>query len=436
MPNVVVVGAQWGDEGKGKVVDLLTEHAQVVVRFQGGNNAGHTLVVNGQKTVLTLIPSGILHGNKTCVIGNGVVLDPAVLLGELAQLQASGKIQATTQLVLSEAAHVIFPWHKLLDAMREKARGPSPIGTTGRGIGPAYEDKVARRGIRVRDLLRPERLAQKVEERLVSVREELLALATRAGTQPPLLDGPEITRAYAAHGQTLRPYVKDASLFLAGEVAKGTRILFEGAQGTLLDVDHGTYPFVTSSNTVAGAAAVGSGIGPTAIDTVVGISKAYTTRVGGGPFPTELTGPLGDMLRKVGDEYGAVTGRPRRCGWLDGVVLRYAARVNGLWGLALTKLDILSGLDSLQLCNGYTLDGQPLSELPTDPDDFGRVTPVYETLPGWTERLGGARSFSELPAAARAYVRRVEEVAGVPVVCVSVGADRGETILLKNPFDA
>ena len=230
--------------------------------------------------------------------------------------------------------------------------------------------------------------------------------------------------------------MKDASLFLSGEVAKGSRILFEGAQGTLLDVDHGTYPFVTSSNCVAGAAAVGSGLGPTAIDTVVGISKAYTTRVGGGPFPTELTGPLGDQLRKVGEEYGAVTGRPRRCGWLDGVVLRYAARVNGLWGLALTKLDILSGLDSLELCNGYTLDGRTLTELPTDPDDFGRVTPLYETLPGWSERLGGARSFSDLPSAARSYVKRVEEVAGVPVVCVSVGADRGETILLRNPFEA
>jgi len=263
----------------------------------------------------------------------------------------------------------------------------------------------------------------------------LLALATRAGTPPPVLDASEISRTYAAHGEALRPYVKDASLFLAGEVAKGTRILFEGAQGTLLDVDHGTYPFVTSSNTVAGAAAVGSGIGPTAIDTVVGITKAYPTRVGAGPFPTELTGALGDQLRKVGEEYGAVTGRPRRCGWLDAVVLRYAARVNGLWGLALTKLDILSGLGSLQLCNAYSLDGQLLTELPTDPDDFGRVTPVYETLPGWAESLGGARTFSDLPATARAYVRRVEAVAGVPVVCVSVGADRGETIVLKNPFD-
>jgi adenylosuccinate synthase len=435
MPNVVVVGAQWGDEGKGKVVDLLTEHAQVVVRFQGGNNAGHTLVVGGQKTVLTLIPSGILHGNKTCVIGNGVVLDPSVLVGELATLNATGKIQASTQLVISEAAHVIFPWHKLLDALREKARGAGAIGTTGRGIGPTYEDKVARRGIRVRDLLRPERLRKQIDDRLVSVREELAALAARAGTSPPVVDAAEIARTYVAHGETLRPFVRDASLFLAREAARGSRILFEGAQGTLLDVDHGTYPFVTSSNTVAGAAAVGSGLGPTAIDTVVGISKAYTTRVGAGPFPTELTGPLGERLRKVGEEFGAVTGRPRRCGWLDAVVLRYAARVNGLWGLALTKLDILSGLETLEICNAYSLDGEVLTELPTDPDDFGRVTPVYETLPGWTERLGGARSFGDLPPAARAYVKRVEEVAGVPVICVSVGADRGETILLQNPFE-
>ena len=435
MPNVVVVGAQWGDEGKGKVVDLLTEHAQVVVRFQGGNNAGHTLVVGGQKTVLTLIPSGILHGNKTCVIGNGVVLDPSVLVSELASLQATGKIQASTQLVISEAAHVIFPWHKQLDAMREKARGEAAIGTTGRGIGPAYEDKVARRGIRVRDLIRPERLLRKIEERLVWAREELAALSARAGTPPPVLDGAEIARIYLAHGETLRPYVRDASLFLAGEAKRGSRILFEGAQGTLLDIDHGTYPFVTSSNTVAGAAAVGSGLGPTAIDSVVGITKAYTTRVGGGPFPTELTGTLGDRLRTLGEEFGAVTGRPRRCGWLDGVVLRYAARVNGLWGLALTKLDILSGLKTLEICNSYTLDGQVLTELPTDPEDFGRVTPIYETVPGWNERLGGVRSFGDLPATARAYVKRVEEISGVPVICVSVGADRGETILLKNPFD-
>jgi len=403
MPNVVVVGAQWGDEGKGKVVDLLTEHAQVVVRFQGGNNAGHTLVVGGQKTILTLIPSGILHAGKTCVIGNGVVLDPAVLVAEI-------------------------------DALREKARGSSPIGTTGRGIGPTYEDKVARRGIRVRDLLDEARLFRKVEERLPAARDELAALAARAGVTAPELDASAIAREYAAFGTRLRPHVRDASLYLHGEVKRGARILFEGAQGTLLDIDHGTYPFVTSSNTVAGNAAVGSGLGPTAIDKVVGISKAYTTRVGGGPFPTELTDALGERLRTVGEEFGSVTGRPRRTGWLDGVVLRYAARVNGLWGLALTKLDVLSGLPSLQLCTGYTLRGAATDDLPADPEDFQQVKPVYETLAGWEERLSGVRTFEQLPATARAYVRRVEEVAGVPVVCVSVGAERGETILVTNPF--
>ena len=304
MPNVVVVGAQWGDEGKGKVVDLLTEHAQVVVRFQGGNNAGHTLVVGGQKTILTLIPSGILHAGKTCVIGNGVVLDPAVLVAEIDALRARGVIRSDGQLVISESAHVIFPWHKHLDALRERARGASPIGTTGRGIGPTYEDKVARRGIRVRDLLDDDRLFRKVEERLPGARDELAALAARAGIDPPTLDAAAIAREYAGFGARLRPHVRDASLYLHGEVKGGAQILFEGAQGTLLDIDHGTYPFVTSSNCVAGNAAVGSGLGPTAIDKVVGISKAYTTRVGGGPFPTELEDAVGERLRTVGDEFG------------------------------------------------------------------------------------------------------------------------------------
>ena len=435
MPNVVVVGAQWGDEGKGKVVDLLTEHAQVVVRFQGGNNAGHTLVVGGEKTILSLIPSGILHAGKTCVIGNGVVLDPSVLVAEIDALRARGVIRSEAQLIVSESAHVIFPWHKHLDALREKARGDSPIGTTGRGIGPSYEDKVARRGIRVRDLLDPRRLERKVAERLAGALDELRLLAGRAGTELPLLDAAAIAREYAAFGARLRPHVRDASLYLHGEARAGARILFEGAQGTLLDVDHGTYPFVTSSNCVAGNAAVGSGLGPTAIDRVVGISKAYTTRVGGGPFPTELKDAIGERLRKVGDEFGSVTGRPRRCGWLDGVVLRYAARVNGLSGLALTKLDVLSGLSELKLCTGYTLAGAETREFPSDVDDLAQVAPVYETLPGWEERLAGVRTLEQLPAAARAYVRRVEEVAGVPVVCISVGADRGETILLQNPFD-
>ncbi|MFL5320621.1 MAG: adenylosuccinate synthase, partial [Myxococcaceae bacterium] len=329
MPNVVVVGAQWGDEGKGKVVDLLTEHAQVVVRFQGGNNAGHTLVVGGQKTVLHLIPSGILHPGKTCVIGNGVVVDPSVLWKEIDALKARGMLKDDAQLLISENAAVICPWHKLVDTFREKARGGSPIGTTGRGIGPAYEDKVARRGIRMRDLLHAERLTRKVKERLPWVMEELRGLAAHAKEAAPVLEEGQIISELLGFGEKLKVYVGDASLFLSAQIGRGSRILFEGAQGTLLDVDHGTYPFVTSSNTVAGNASTGSGIGPTAIDKVMGISKAYTTRVGGGPFPTELTDETGERLRKIGDEFGATTGRPRRCGWLDGVVLRYAVRVNG-----------------------------------------------------------------------------------------------------------
>ncbi len=434
MPNVVVVGAQWGDEGKGKVVDLLTQHAQVVVRFQGGNNAGHTLVVGGQKTVLHLIPSGILHSGKTCVIGNGVVVDPSVLVEEIDALKERGFLKDDAQLVVSDNAHVIFPWHKLVDAYREKARGGSAIGTTGRGIGPAYEDKVARRGIRVRDLLHPERLRKRIDERLPAVRDELRELCRAAGEECPELDAARYHEEFSALGERLRPYVTDASLYLAGQVQRGARILFEGAQGTLLDVDHGTYPFVTSSNCVAGNAAVGSGLGPTTIDKVMGISKAYTTRVGGGPFPTELLDEVGDQLRKVGDEFGATTGRPRRCGWLDGVVLRYAARVNGLWGLALTKLDVLSGLKTLHICTAYELDGKRVTELPGDYEDLARVKPLYETLPGWDDKLAGVRDFDELPENARRYVRRVEEISGVPVTCVSVGADRGETVLLQNPF--
>jgi adenylosuccinate synthase len=436
MPNVVVVGAQWGDEGKGKVVDLLTQHAQVVVRFQGGNNAGHTLVVGGQKTVLHLIPSGILHPGKTCVIGNGVVVDPGVLVGEIDSLKAKGLLKDDGHLLISENAHVIFPWHKLLDALREKVRGGQAIGTTGRGIGPTYEDKVARRGIRVRDLLDLERLNRRVSERLPAALEEMRALAHHLKQAPPQLETQQVVTEFAGLGERLRPHVGDASLFLATQRERGARILFEGAQGTLLDVDHGTYPFVTSSNCVAGNAAVGTGLGPTAIDKVMGISKAYTTRVGGGPFPTELTDEWGEHLRKTGDEYGSTTGRPRRCGWLDGVVLRYAVRVNGLWGLALTKLDVLSGIKSLSLCTSYELDGKRVTELPTDYEDLARVKPVYETLHGWEEALAGVRTFDELPANAKRYVRRVEEVSGVPVICVSVGADRGETILLQNPFRA
>jgi adenylosuccinate synthase len=385
---------------------------------------------------LHLIPSGILHAAKTCVIGNGVVIDPAVLVEEIDALKAKGFLKDDAQLVISSNAHVIFPWHKELDLLREKARGSAALGTTGRGIGPAYEDKVARNGIRVRDLMNAQRLEARVVERLVSANDELRALAQQAKTAAPVLDAKQIAADFAKLGDRLRRHVADGSLFLSAQLQRGARILFEGAQGTLLDVDHGTYPYVTSSNCVAGNASVGAGIGPTAIDKVVGISKAYTTRVGGGPFPTELDDALGERLRKVGDEYGATTGRPRRCGWLDGVVLKFSVRVNGLWGLALTKLDVLSGLETLQICTAYELDGQRIQELPGDPEDLDRVKPLYESLPGWAEPLAGVRTIEELPETARRYIKRVEEVSGVPVICVSVGADRGETILLQNPFRA
>lgn len=434
MPAIVLVGAQWGDEGKGKVVDLLTEHAQVVVRFHGGNNAGHTLVVGGQKTVLHLIPSGILHAGKTCVIGNGCVVDPLVLMSEVDQLRARGLTIGPEQLMVSEHAHVICPWHKHLDLLREKAAGSAAIGTTGRGIGPCYEDKVARRGVRVRELLDVERLRRRVKERLPSVVDELASLARQTRAEEPLLDAERMVSELALLGGRMKELVGDTALFLAEHVRKGTRVLFEGAQGTLLDVDHGTYPYVTSSNTVAGNAAVGSGIGPTNLDRVMGISKAYTTRVGGGPFPTELDDAVGERLRRVGSEFGATTGRPRRCGWLDTVVLRYAVRTNGLWGLALTKMDVLSGIDPLRVCTAYELDGRRVTELPSELDELLRVKPIYEELPGWGEDLAGARTIDDLPVNARRYVRRIEEMCGVPVVCISVGAERGETILLKNPF--
>lgn len=429
MPNVVIVGAQWGDEGKGKVVDLLTERASVVVRYQGGNNAGHTLVVDGKKTVLHLIPSGILHPGKVCVIGNGVVVDPEVLCGEIDQLKANGLLQDDDQLVIADAAHVIMPWHKRIDLLREGKAGPSRIGTTGRGIGPTYEDKVARRGVRIYDLIRPEKLRAAVERSLPWANETI----ERLGGEP--FDAEQVIASYTAAGERLARYVRDGSLYLWQRMKEGAPILFEGAQGTLLDVDHGTYPFVTSSNTVAGNASVGSGLGPDAIDAVVGITKAYTTRVGSGPFPTELHDEMGERLRSRGGEFGATTGRPRRCGWLDAVVLRFAARVNGLWGLALTKMDVLTGIDDLRIAVAYEVDGERIEELPTDHELLDRVRPVYETLPGWKEPLEGCRRYEDLPATARAYVERIEELAGVPVTMVSVGAERSHTIVRQNPFD-
>jgi adenylosuccinate synthase len=431
MSNVVVVGAQWGDEGKGKIVDILTEHADVVVRFQGGNNAGHTLVVGGEKTILHLIPSGILHPGKTCVIGNGVVADPSVLATEIDRLKAKGAFKDDSQLVVSLDAHVIMPWHKAIDIAREEAAGKGKIGTTGRGIGPTYEDKVARRGLRVRDILDEARLARKVKERCPSAREELRRLGAT-----PELDETAIVKQYADLGRRIARYATDVSLWLYGALKQGKSILFEGAQGTMLDVDHGTYPFVTSSNTVAGNAVVGCGLGPTAVDYVLGISKAYSTRVGGGPYPTELEDEVGERLRKVGGEFGSTTGRPRRTGWLDALALRYAARVNGLDGIAMTKLDVLTGFDKVKIAVGYRVGGKVLEEMPSDPELLERAEPVYEELPGWPEKVAHLRTFDDLPPNARAYVNRVEKLVGVKVIGVSVGADRGETILRENPFRA
>ncbi len=429
MPNVVIIGAQWGDEGKGKLVDLLTQDADVVVRFQGGNNAGHTLVVGGEKTVLHLIPAGILHPGKSCVIGNGVVADPEVLCLEIDRLKKRGFLADDGQLVLSFDAHVIMPWHKAIDVAREARAGAGKIGTTGRGIGPTYEDKVARRGLRIRDLLDEARLARKVKERLPSARDELRRLGAADE-----LDEAVIVARYAELGRKVRPYARDAALWLHRAIQAGKSVLFEGAQGTLLDVDHGTYPFVTSSNTVAGNAACGSGVGPTAIDSVIGITKAYSTRVGGGPYPSELTDATGERLRQVGGEFGATTGRPRRTGWIDALALRYAARVNGLDGLAVTKLDVLTGFPEVKIAVKYRAGAETFDEMPSDLETLERCEAVYESLPGWTENLDGVSRYQDLPARARAYLERVAQLVGVKVMAVSIGADRERTIILENPF--
>ena len=426
MSNVVIVGAQWGDEGKGKIVDLFTSWADVVVRYQGGANAGHTLVVGGVKTVLHLVPSGVLHPGKKCIIGNGVVVDPEALMEEIDLLRSRGLLSDPAQLVVSENAHVILPYHKRIDSGREKQKA---IGTTGRGIGPCYEDKVARRGIRIRDVLKASALEDKLAQRLKEANAQIKALGGEKCELEPLLD-------WALQlGERMRPYVGDASEVLSHEVAKGRAVLFEGAQGTLLDIDHGTYPYVTSSNTVAGNAAVGAGLGPTAIHSVVGITKAYTTRVGNGPLPTELHDATGEKLRSVGAEFGATTGRPRRCGWLDALVLRYAARVNGLSGLAMTKLDVLTGFEKINVAIAYKLaNGKSVTEFPSDPELLEQAQPVYEELPGWKERLGDQREYQELPENARRYIERVEQLVGVETIAVSVGAERAQTIVRKNPF--
>ncbi len=428
MPCVVLVGAQWGDEGKGKIVDLLAEGADIIVRFQGGSNAGHTLVVDGERVVFHLVPSGILHPGKICVIGNGVVVDPEELLKEMDFLKERGFLRDPSQLLVSDSAHVVMPYHKLLDGAKESLR-KKPIGTTRRGIGPAYEDKVSRAGIRMGDLLREDILREKLE----AVLEEKNLWLTKVLGQGPLELEP-LLGLLLHYGERLRPHICNTSLFLHREISRGKKVLFEGAQGTLLDVDHGTYPYVTSSNTVAGSACCGAGIGPTQIDRVLGVAKAYSTRVGGGPFPTELSDPLGDYLRQKGGEYGATTGRPRRCGWFDVVAVRHSIRVNGMGGLVLTKLDTLSGVETLKICTAYDLEGERIEEFPNSAELLSRCRPIYEELPGWKDELRGVTSLGELPAAARRYIERIGELLEIPLYLVSTGPRREETILLRDPF--
>jgi len=430
MAAVVIIGTQWGDEGKGKIVDLLTEQADYVVRFQGGNNAGHTLVVNGEKYIFHLIPSGILHPGKLCMIGNGVVLDPAVLIAEMEKLAAAGIPVTPDKLVLSLYTHVIMPYHRAIDIAREKKKGKTAIGTTGRGIGPCYEDKVGRGGIRVHDLLNRTTFRQKLE---AGIEEKNFILERYFGEKP--LDLAAIEAEYLEYGERLRPFTGSVSETLQTAVMKGHNILFEGAQGTHLDIDHGTYPYVTSSNTVAGNACCGSGIGPTRIDKVVGIVKAYTTRVGGGPFPSELLDATGDSIRKVGGEFGATTGRPRRCGWLDMVVVNSSVRLNGLSGLVITKLDVLTGIPKLKIAVSYTCRGQKLDAVPPELDAVEACQPVLEEFDGWEEDLADIRSWDELPRAAKTYLKAIEDSAGVPINIVSVGAGRNETLIIRNPFD-
>ncbi|MFT6592113.1 MAG: adenylosuccinate synthase [Zhongshania sp.] len=426
--NVVVLGTQWGDEGKGKIVDLLTDQAVAVARFQGGHNAGHTLVIGGEKTVLHLIPSGILREGVTCLIGNGVVLAPDALLKEMGQLEAKG-VPVRERLRLSPACPLILPYHIALDQARELARGEAKIGTTGRGIGPAYEDKVARRGLRLGDLYNAERFAVKLKE-VMEYHNFMLTEYYKVDA----VDYQQTLDDALRMAEEMRSMVTDVTSALHKYREEGANILFEGAQGSLLDIDHGTYPFVTSSNTTAGGTATGSGFGPLYLDYVLGITKAYTTRVGSGPFPTELFDDVGAYLAKKGHEFGATTGRPRRCGWFDGVGLRQAVRINSVTGLCLTKLDVLDGLETVRICVDYKNPAGESIAAPFDCEDYNTITPIYEDMAGWSESTVGAKSLDELPENARAYIRRIEEIVGVPIDIVSTGPDRVETIVLRHPF--
>ncbi|MGL4486759.1 MAG: adenylosuccinate synthase [Yersinia sp. (in: enterobacteria)] len=428
--NVVVLGTQWGDEGKGKVVDLLTERAKYVVRYQGGHNAGHTLVINGKKTVLHLIPSGILRENVTSIIGNGVVLAPDALMKEMKELEARG-VPVRERLLLSEACPLILPYHVALDKAREKARGEKAIGTTGRGIGPAYEDKVARRGLRVGDLFNKETFAIKLKE-IVDYHNFQLVHYYKTDA----VDYQKVLDDVLAVADILTAMVVDVSELLDNARKRGDFMMFEGAQGTLLDIDHGTYPYVTSSNTTAGGVATGSGLGPRYVDYVLGIVKAYSTRVGAGPFPTELNDETGEFLRKQGNEYGATTGRSRRTGWLDIVAVRRAVQINSLSGFCMTKLDVLDGLNEVKLCVGYRMpDGRKVDTTPLAAEGWEGIEPIYETMPGWSGTTFGVKEHSKLPQAALNYIKRVEELTGVPVDIISTGPDREETMILRDPFD-
>ena len=428
MAGVVIVGTQWGDEGKGKIVDILASSADLIVRFQGGSNAGHTVVIGNKKVILHQIPSGILSTRKKCIIGNGVVLDLEQLLNEISDLKSQGYMKDDSALLISEEAQLVMPYHKKIDLAREKARGKGKIGTTGRGIGPAYEDKVARVGIRLIDIFDPEIFRSKLEQ----VLPEKNWYLTRLGEEGFDLDG--IFQDFSGMVSKIKKYVANTPLVVNEGLGKKKNVLLEGAQGTMLDVDHGTYPYVTSSNTVAAQACTGSGIGPTMIDRVIGVSKAYTTRVGGGPFPTELNDVTGERLREKGGEYGATTGRPRRCGWFDAVVVRYAVRVNGIESIALTKLDVLNGLSTLKICTGYRFRGKTYSEVPSSLRIWQECKPVYEEMDGWSEDISAVRELEKLPRNAKRYVREIEKLIGAKIILVSIGNERKQTILLENPF--
>jgi adenylosuccinate synthase len=424
--NIAVLGAQWGDEGKGKIVDLLTPNFSIVARYQGGHNAGHTVYANGRKFVLRLLPSGILHEGITCVIGNGVVVDPQALFAEIDELASAG-VAIGDRLIVSDKAHLILPYHRELDLLSEARRGERKIGTTSRGIGPAYEDKIARRGVRVGDLANTEALSSAIRHN-VDARNRIIRESS--------MDANQVLADLRKAWQRMAPWVQDVSLFLARARRQNRPIMFEGAQGTLLDIDHGTYPYVTSSNATIGGVCTGLGLPPRAIDGVLGVAKAYTTRVGEGPLPTELTGEIGNRLRETGQEFGAVTGRPRRCGWYDAVAVRYAVRVNGLDALALTKLDVLDGMDELQICTAYRLAGSTITELPGDIAQLAACEPIYESVPGWKAPTAGVRRYADLPKDAQRYIARLEELTGVPAAVLSTGSAREDTIIRDDSVAA